>query len=523
MQASTCRLRRLTRLVTVLFVIAGSSPARGQDRSSGVIGDFPEVAFPPGNPSTPEKIELGRALFFEEQLSTDDTMACATCHLPATGGADPRAGAPAPGLDKVLGTFDDEFGSPGVISQDAVGRYAHHPQFGVARQATERNAPSVIGAAFFSHLFWDVRAGPRFLDERGKVVLHENAALESLAVDPPLSSVEMGHLGNDWASVIAKLETVRPLALASDLPPALAAFLGQADRYGPLFTQAFGTPEITRERVAMAIATYERTLVADQTPFDLGTMTPEQQAGFGVFLEPGSFCAFCHRLETGIFSDGRLNTVLLPGHIRFVKTPSLRNVGLRRRFMSSGQFKSLKEVLQHYRKSLFLGPVLPKEKNQLIAFLGEALTDPRVAAELPPFDRPTLRSELEPFGANLFGAGGPGSGGVEPVMIAATPALAGGREAKVGIGDGAPGARAVLLLSTDLNSSVRGLRAGFLLVDRDAARAYPVTLGPDGVATLPLNLSASLVGAELFAQWIVLDPGVPGGLSWTRGAVLSVF
>ena len=165
MQASTRRLRRLSHPVTVLLVLAGSSPGRAQDGSSGVIGDFPQVAFPPGNPSTPEKIELGRALFFEEQLSTDDTMACATCHLPATGGADPRAGAPAPGVDGILGTLDDEFGSPGMIRQDAAGRYEHHPAFGVARQATERNAPSVIGAAFFSHLFWDQRAGPAFLDE----------------------------------------------------------------------------------------------------------------------------------------------------------------------------------------------------------------------------------------------------------------------------------------------------------------------------------------------------------------------
>ena len=66
--------------------------------------------------------------------------------------------------------------------------------------------------------------------------------------------------------------------MVSGLSPDLAAFAGTSLDYRPLFRAAFGSPDITRERVAMAIASYERTLVSDQAPFDRGTMTAQQRS-----------------------------------------------------------------------------------------------------------------------------------------------------------------------------------------------------------------------------------------------------
>lgn len=43
---------------------------------------YPEVVHPDDNPLTPEKVELGRKLFFDTRLSTDNTVSCATCHQP---------------------------------------------------------------------------------------------------------------------------------------------------------------------------------------------------------------------------------------------------------------------------------------------------------------------------------------------------------------------------------------------------------------------------------------------------------
>src|SRR6185295_546096 len=88
---------------------------------------LPPVPVPAENPITEEKRVLGKILFWDEQLSADDSVACGTCHRPAYGGADPRAGR-YPGVDK--GTIDDVRGSPGIVSLDRAGRRVAHPVFG---------------------------------------------------------------------------------------------------------------------------------------------------------------------------------------------------------------------------------------------------------------------------------------------------------------------------------------------------------------------------------------------------------
>ncbi|MBM3457429.1 MAG: hypothetical protein FJX77_02680, partial [Armatimonadetes bacterium] len=52
---------------------------------------LPPVPWPAENPYTPEKAELGRLLFFDKRLSSDGTVACASCHLPERAFADQRA------------------------------------------------------------------------------------------------------------------------------------------------------------------------------------------------------------------------------------------------------------------------------------------------------------------------------------------------------------------------------------------------------------------------------------------------
>jgi cytochrome c peroxidase len=475
---------------------------------------------------TPEKIQLGKALFFEEQLSSDDTVACATCHLPEAGGGDPRAaaGVRAPGNDGLMHTSDDELGSFGVVPRDPAGNFRDDRAFGLGRQVTGRSSPSVIAAAFFNTQFWDARAGAEFVDLDGNVVLPELAALETQAVEPPLSPVEMSHPGRDWDEITAKLARVRPLALASDLSAELERFIGSSTSYGPLFERAFGDAAITRERIAMAIASYERTLVPDRAPFDLGTMTPEQVEGLDVFLR--NACDGCHPASNGLFSNGSLQSLDFTDHEREVKVPTLRNVALRRRFMSGGQLGSLAEVLQHYVQIGRFAPG-PGEMAALLAFL-EALTDPRVPAREPPFDRPTLFSERVPPGSNLFGAGTRGSAGITPVILADAPAFPGNPAFRVGIGDAPGGTLAVIVFST--RKADPG--ALFLGVPLALAPPFPLykplviprALPGQGVATfrMPLPANAALVGKEFYAQWFVKDPGAASGISATMGAAFEV-
>lgn len=378
-------------MLPLALLLALAPRAFAQD----MVGEFPVVAVPEGNPLTPAKVLLGKALFFEEQLSSDDTMACATCHRFEAGGGDPRPAGRHPGVDGRLGTKDDEFGSFGVVRRGADGKALADRLFGLERQVTARAAPSVVNAAFFNTQFWDTRALPTFKDEAGQVVLADLASLENQAVGPILSPAEMGHEGRTWAEVTAKLAGSRPLALARELPPALAEFVAGQASYGPLFARAFGDEAVTRERIAMALASYERTLVSDQSPFDLGTLTPAQERGYEQFREHGA-CEICHHTDQRLTTDGAVRTISLPDHPRAVKTPTLRNVGLRARFMSGGQFTSLDRVLDHYVSLDFIHFETQSDREALLDFLANGLTDPRVAKGLPPFDRPRLASEPPP-------------------------------------------------------------------------------------------------------------------------------
>ena len=79
-------------LATVVFACTSSSSSTFRLTAERVLGRLP---VPAGNPQTPEKVELGRLLFFDSRLSAGNTMACATCHDPAKGWADGLATAAA--------------------------------------------------------------------------------------------------------------------------------------------------------------------------------------------------------------------------------------------------------------------------------------------------------------------------------------------------------------------------------------------------------------------------------------------
>jgi cytochrome c peroxidase len=97
--------------------------------------ELPPVPVPAENPITESKRILGKILFWDEQLSSDDSVACGTCHRPAAGGADPRAGL-NPG--SLPGTTDDVFGSPGIRRLDNDGLPVVDPVFGDAPQVMRR-------------------------------------------------------------------------------------------------------------------------------------------------------------------------------------------------------------------------------------------------------------------------------------------------------------------------------------------------------------------------------------------------
>ncbi|CAN0578904.1 unnamed protein product, partial [Laminaria digitata] len=100
-------------------------------------GGLPPVSFPAENPFSIEKSALGKALFWDVQLSSDNTTSCGSCHIPAQSGTDPRRSV-HPGPDAVFGNDDDVVGSPGVSLTGQDDTYLNSVLFGLLPQATPR-------------------------------------------------------------------------------------------------------------------------------------------------------------------------------------------------------------------------------------------------------------------------------------------------------------------------------------------------------------------------------------------------
>lgn len=514
---------------------------------------FGELPVPPGNPLTPAKIALGKALFWDEQLSLTGTVACGTCHRPQAAGTDPRSAllgnaARHPGPDGVLGNADDSVASPGVPAHDALGNYQVDPLFGLQPRVGRRKAGTVVNAAFAGSLFWDGRADSYFRDPLTNQVLFPNfAALENQALGPLVNTSEMGHSGVTLSSLAVRLAGVRPLALASDIPPALSAQIGTLS-YPELFAQAFGSSEITPARLAMAIASYERSLIADQAPLDAHlagapSLTAQELQGQQVFQT--SDCTFCH--SGPLFTDGRFHYIGVrppaedigrgafdsdAAMIGAMLTPGLRGLGERAPYMHNGRFATLEDVVEFYnRGGDFSAPnkdprIRPRnwsaaQKAALLAFMRRPLTDPRVAAELPPFDRPTLYSESNRV-PQISGSGRPGSGGSVPQLSALEPPLLGNTNFTVVVSLALGGAEGVLVLSPEdpgLPASPPGGALANLSFTLDGSGAAA------GQASVQVDLSAAglSAGQTLWGRAYVSDPAAAGGYAVTPALSFTLF
>jgi len=541
------------RSLSALFL---SSALAAQGGGGPTPQPLPPLPVPAQNQITPEKTVLGKLLFWEEQMSTDNRVACGTCHTFAAGGGDTRRflNARGPGIG------DDVFASPGLRRSDPNNDFIPDPDFRFAVQVTGRASPSFLTGAWFTELFWDGRAGSTFVDpDTGVTLIPAGGALENQALGPLLSPVEMVHDAFSFAQLTAKLADVEPMALAVNLPVDMANAIAGGVTYPDLFQAAFGSSTITAARIAMAIATYERSLVPDQTPYDAfvggnpAALTPQQVNGLNVFTGPGR-CVICH--TTGLFSDdqyhnlglrpiaqdnGRQSVTGSPADAGRFKTPSLRNVGLRNTFMHTGQFTSMQQVfgfylngggpnLQNKDPQMIPLNVGPQAAADLIDFVVNGLTDPRVAAGVAPFDRPVLRSQILGRNGSQYGLATAGSGGLLPEILPAVPANLGNINFKVGVHNARGAALSTLVLGTAPTASVLSgvnlnvaLTGGELLVPW--ALSGPSGLPGAGFGTLRVVVpdDPALSGLMLYAQWFIWDSGVATGAAATRGARIDLF
>jgi parallel beta-helix repeat protein len=363
----------------------------GSPGSGGLRRALPDMKLRKDNPSTPEKEQLGRLLYFDPILSGDNTQSCATCHHPDFGFSDERQVS--------MGV-----GGGGI---------------GVARtggKEVRRNAPTIWNAAYNQKQFWDGRAED----------------LEDQARFPITSEEEM-----------------------NQKPEELVEELRKNREYVELFDLAFGGKEgsaVTFDNVTKAIAAFERTVISNNAPFDRyaagdpNALMPEQRRGLTLFRSLKTRCFECHGFPTFANPDFKVIGVpMMPGanedtgraevikedNYKFAfKVPTLRNVALTAPYMHNGRFQTLEEVIDFYKNGAGHGvgnslpniddkirkfSLTPQEKKDLIAFL-YALTDESRRPEIP---------ERVPSGLAVVGRAKPfakGSMPPLPTVISTAPA-----------------------------------------------------------------------------------------------------
>jgi cytochrome c peroxidase len=213
-----------------------------------------------------------------------------------------------------------------------------------------RRTPTTLNLGWAPLLFWDGR----------------EESLEAQALGPMSAAAEMNQ-------PIAELEKE----------------LGQIAGYKPLFQAAFGETTITGVRVAKAIATFERTLVSHEAPFDRWVNGDEDaisaSARRGLALFNGrAMCSKCHSgwrftddgfHDVGVAGTDRGRGKLLPGldSMQFAfKTPTLRNIAARAPYMHDGSEATLEQVVELYnRGGRIRRPSLATEVHPLKLTAGE--------------------------------------------------------------------------------------------------------------------------------------------------------
>ena len=215
---------------------------------------------------------------------------------------------------------------------------ARERSIGVGGALGLRHAPTLVNVAYSPLLFWDGRA----------------ASLESQVLGPMADPLEMNQTHE---ASIAKLR--------------------RDSGYAAIFHAAFGTDDITLDRVENALASFERTILSGNSPFDryqfLGqktALTAAQVRGLAVFTDPHrGNCSSCHTIAAkyALFTDGQFHNTgegaddndefADPGRYKVThadadkgafKTPTLRDVAVSGPYMHDGKLKTLKAVVDFY-------------------------------------------------------------------------------------------------------------------------------------------------------------------------------
>jgi cytochrome c peroxidase len=352
--------QRLDQLVTRF-----SSPPPGIDPVA-----WATIYVLPGNEVTPERIALGRRLYFDTRLSKDGSLACATCHDVSRGFTDHRS---------VSEGIDDHLG--------------------------KRSAPTTMNAALLQSQFWDGRAPS--LEEQAKLPIlnpiemgHPDAASAMVAINadpayPALFQQAYGHTPNyeDLGRAIASFE--RTLIFLDAPFDRFAA--GDAKALSPAAQRGLALFNGKARCVSCHMINSSNPIGTDNLFHNIGVSARKQhfealaeQALRALQQSNSTEAVDKLAIQTDMSELGRFLVTKKREDIGAFKTEQLRNVGLTAPYMHDGSLHTLWDVMDHYNKggetNAYLdGGIEPlnlseSEINDVVAFLF-ALTDTRLAAQ----------------------------------------------------------------------------------------------------------------------------------------------
>lgn len=299
---------------------------------------------------------LGRVLFHDRRLSTNDTISCSSCHQQAQGFTDPR-----------------RFSS-GI--NGAAFTTAHSMRLGNVR-------------------YW--RPGTMFWDRRA-------ASVEAQASGPITNPVEMGWdaAAGGIAALITKMNGV------AYYPELFTFAFGTSAITEARIQQALAMFEramvSTNSRWDTGYATvFGAALPNRGLNLDLPNLTAQENRGRALFFAPpnapggGAGCSACHQAPTFALDQNSRSNGLDAGETIVFKSPSLKNVGLTGPYMHDGRFATLAAVIEHYDNGIQAGPALDNrlrgpggaplrlnlsaaDKAALVAFL-QTLNDPALTVD----------------------------------------------------------------------------------------------------------------------------------------------
>ena len=306
----------------------GDLTPQNEDYEFNAPANFGTFTIPASNPTTTRGVDLGKKLFFDKLLSIDNTVSCASCHLP-------------------------EFAFSDTIQFSE----------GIRGQRTKRNSPPIANLLWMNRFFWDGRS----------------ESLEAQAIEPILSKVEMG---------LTRESLERRLRNHSEYPSAFKLAFENSD----LITSDLVSKALAQymRSLISSDSKYDQYLKGTATLSDnelLGEQLffthPEPSLNLR-----GANCGDCHvavltsgasNLFEGFHNNGLDNDANLENGLFSVtkkitdkgkfKTPSLRNVELTAPYMHDGRFKTLEEVLAHYNEHI-------QVNSNLSHLITEASNDP---------------------------------------------------------------------------------------------------------------------------------------------------